>query len=230
MTQSLLEVCDLAKRYQDGHETHTIFEKLNFTLNSSSHAALVGPSGSGKSTLLNLIALLDRPTEGRIVFDGTDTGKISPAKREKLRKTEFGFVFQNHLLLPEFSLLENVMMPLLITGFSRSGAKSRANELLERLELSHRANAKPGKLSGGESQRGAICRALAKKPKLLLMDEPTGNLDPELAGKVMEGVLELAGEYGSSCLVVTHNMELANSLPEVYELVHHGLQKRQSDA
>jgi lipoprotein-releasing system ATP-binding protein len=174
--------------------------------------ALVAPSGTGKSTLLHVAGLLEPPDAGEVYIDGRATAAMDDAERTRLRREDIGFVYQFHHLLPEFTALENVVMPQLIRGLSRTAARGRAEELLGFLGLAERLDHRPGELSGGEQQRVAIARAVANAPRLLLADEPTGNLDPHTAGHVFSTLVALVRASGLGALIATHNMELAGRM------------------
>ena len=180
--------------------------------------ALLGQSGSGKSTLLQIAALLERPTSGHVVMNGINIRDMSEEKRTKIRRENLGFVYQFHNLLPEFSALENVMIPQLICGAKQKDAKQRAKNLLAQVELSHRIDKSPKTLSGGEQQRVAIARALANSPKLIIADEPTGNLDPQNAEIIFNLLLEIVHKNKTAVLLATHNVELAKKLSRTVEL------------
>ncbi|MFZ9449590.1 MAG: ABC transporter ATP-binding protein, partial [Alphaproteobacteria bacterium] len=180
--------------------------------------ALVGPSGAGKSTLLHVAGLLEAPDGGRVLVDGQDGGRLGDRDRTLLRRRALGFVYQFHHLLPEFSALENVIVPQMIAGRPRREAARRAAELLERVGLSARASHRPGRLSGGEQQRVAIVRAIANAPRVLLADEPTGNLDPGTASGVYEELVRLVRETGLAVLMATHNPELAARMDRIVRL------------
>ena len=182
--------------------------------------ALVGPSGAGKSTLLHVTGLLETPNSGRVIVGGQDCSGLDDGARTRMRRTEMGFVYQFHQLLPEFSAAENVAMPLLIQGVGRAAAMVRAKQLLGEMGLSDRLDHRPAQLSGGEQQRTAICRALATQPKLLLADEPTGNLDPDTSEYVFAGLLDLITSTGVAALIATHNVELAKRMHRVLRLDH----------
>ena len=187
-------------------------------LEPGSVTALVGQSGSGKSTMLHLLGLLDHPSAGRILYDGRELLKARDELIEAFRNREVGFVFQFHHLLPEFTATENVMMPSIIAGESMSGARDRARALLDRVGLSHRLDHAPGELSGGEQQRVALARALVLGPRLVLADEPTGNLDPETGASIHDLLLELNRELGTTLLVATHNLDLAGRMPRLLRI------------
>ena len=180
--------------------------------------ALGAPSGAGKSTLLHIAGLLDVPDEGRVRLDGREMGGLSDRARTEARRAEAGFVYQFHHLLPEFSALENVVIPQLANGVARAAAEARARELLEKVGVGARAGHRPAALSGGEQQRVAFCRALANAPKLLLADEPTGNLDPATSDQVFGVLMDLVRQTGLSALIATHNLELAARMDRVVRL------------
>jgi lipoprotein-releasing system ATP-binding protein len=180
--------------------------------------ALVGPSGAGKSTLLHIAGLLETPDAGRVLVNGADCAQLSDGERTRVRRREMGFVYQFHQLLPEFTALENVLMPQLIAGTARRRGQARAKELLVMLGLGHRLEHRPAQLSGGEQQRAAIARALANAPKLLLADEPTGNLDPHTSAHVFHELLELIRHSGVAALIATHNLALAKRMHRVLVL------------
>ena len=179
---------------------------------------LIGPSGSGKSSLLHAAGLLEKPTAGQVILDGVDGGTLSEASRTKLRLGLIGFVYQFHHLLPEFSAVDNVGLPLRIAGFSLADARARASELLTHLGLAQRLEHQPAQLSGGEQQRVAIARALANAPRLILADEPTGNLDPATSAHVFQSLFDLVRQQGVAALIATHNMELAGYMDRVFAL------------
>jgi len=187
---------------------------------------LIGPSGSGKSSLLHAAGLLERPNAGDIHLSGQDCSKLSEAQRTRARLTAIGFVYQFHHLLPEFSALENVALPARIAGKSWAEAKGRATDLLTQLGLAQRISHQPAQLSGGEQQRVALARALANKPRLLLADEPTGNLDPDTAEAVFQALYKLVREQGVAALIATHNMELARFMDRVFALRDGHLEQR----
>jgi len=206
---NVLKLTHIARSFGKGETKLEILKDINLEINAGEIVALVGPSGSGKSTLLHIAGLLDTPTAGTIEIGGENATKMSDAGRTKLRQKTVGFVYQSHLLLPDFNALENVMMPQLIAKIPKKEAQERAKELLNMVGLSHRLTHRAGQLSGGEQQRVAIARALANRPALLLADEPTGNLDPKTADEVFDTFLKIVRETGLSALLATHNPELA---------------------
>lgn len=213
-----LELMGVTKRYPQVGGTLNVLRGVELKIEPGEVVALIGPSGSGKSTLLHISGLLDRPNEGAVMIGGRDVGKLSDRARTALRRTEVGFVYQFHHLLPEFNAVENVMMPQRIAGRSRSEARAIALELLGRLGLANRAKHRPAQLSGGEQQRVAIARAVANQPRILLADEPTGNLDPETSGVVFDELLALARDEGLCALIATHNAELAARMDRTVEM------------
>ncbi|HIF26820.1 MAG TPA: ABC transporter ATP-binding protein [Porticoccaceae bacterium] len=215
MSKVLLDVKNLGRSFSQGGETIEIFKDLNMQIAEGEMVALVGPSGAGKSTLLHLIGLLDKPTKGEIFVDGHEAGKLNDLERTKLRRDFIGFVYQFHYLQPEFSALENVVLPQMIKGRSKSDANEFGKQLLETLGLGHRVSHRPARLSGGEQQRVAIARALANRPKLLLTDEPTGNLDPDTSEEVFEMLVDLVRGTGIGALIATHNMDLAARMDRI---------------
>jgi len=208
----------LVKDYQKGGRRLEVLRGVDMRLASGERVAIQGRSGSGKSTLLHVLGTLDRPTSGKIRFDGRDVFARPPAEIDALRNREVGFVFQFHHLLPDQDALHNVAIPALISGVSMREARDRAASLLERVHLSARSTHRPGELSGGEQQRVAIARALIQRPGLLLADEPTGNLDPGTAEEVLDLLLELNADMGTTLVVVTHSGELAARFPRRLEL------------
>jgi len=219
MTTPLLEVKKLNKSFiQPDKKTQAVITDLSFTLNKGNILAVTGVSGSGKSTLLHLIGSFDRPGSGEILFDNQNIYEFSPERLITYRNKEIGFLYQFHYLMPELTILENVTFPFLINRFDRSAADRKGIELLEKVGLKSKLMNMPHELSGGEKQRAAIARSLVNSPKLLLADEPTGNLDRKTGEKVFELFSELLHEDDSSAIVVTHNENLARQADQKLEL------------
>jgi lipoprotein-releasing system ATP-binding protein len=207
-----LFICAIERRYRQGEITLEILSGAELTVWPGESVALIGPSGAGKSTLLHIAGLLEQPDAGEVYVDGVATSKLSDAARTQIRRTEIGFVYQFHHLLPEFSALENVVLPQMIRGLTGSEARRRSIELLTYLGLTGRLDHRPSELSGGEQQRVAIARAVANAPRLLLADEPTGNLDPRTSDYVFGTLDELVRASGLATIVATHNMDLAKRM------------------
>ena len=214
----ILRLEDIRRHYVQGGEALEVLRGVNLSVRAGEVVALVGPSGSGKTTLLQIAGLLDVPSAGSITIAGENVTAVGDARRTQARRGQIGFVYQFHHLLPEFSALENIVLPQMIAGVSRGAAAEKARGLLAEMGLSARAAHRPGKLSGGEQQRVAIARALANAPKLLLADEPTGNLDPHIAGEVFAHLLEQARRHRLAALIATHNMELARRMDRILTL------------
>jgi lipoprotein-releasing system ATP-binding protein len=202
----------IERRYRQGAATLEILKGAELAVLPGQSVALIAPSGVGKSTLLHIAGLLEHPDAGEVYIDGTATSTLSDSERTRLRRTEIGFVYQFHHLLPEFSAVENVMLPQMIRGLSKKDARKRADELLGYLGLRERLEHRPAQLSGGEQQRVAIARAVANAPRVLLADEPTGNLDPKTANHVFQALGQLVRASGLAAVVATHNMELAQRM------------------
>lgn len=218
MSNVVLSSQSLSKQYRDGKRDVQVFEDINFELNKGEAVAIVGSSGSGKTTLLNLLAGLDKATTGAVEIEGQAWDALKDAKRSKLRNEKLGFVYQFHHLLPEFSAVENVMMPLLIAGEKSAKAKSIAAQLLSDVGLSERLDHRPAQLSGGERQRVAIARALAHDPACVLMDEPTGNLDETTSKEIQELIVRLKQEKNMAFLIVTHDEKMLSWMDRAYRL------------
>ena len=204
-----LRLAAVERRYTQGDNALEILRGADLALHAGEAVALIAPSGAGKSTLLHVAGLLERPDAGDVIVGGASTREMSDDGRTRLRRTTIGFVYQFHHLLPEFSARENIMLPQMIRGLERGEAGRRADELLAYLGLGERGRHRPGQLSGGEQQRVAIARAVANAPKVLLADEPTGNLDPKTAGHVFDTLMGLVRASGLAALVATHNLDLA---------------------
>ncbi|WP_177324924.1 lipoprotein-releasing ABC transporter ATP-binding protein LolD [Pseudomonas sp. GM84] len=216
--KAVLSCRNLGKSYDEGPESVQVLSGLNLELHAGERVAIVGSSGSGKSTLLNLLGGLDRPTQGSVWLAGEELSALGERARGLLRNRELGFVYQFHHLLPEFTAMENVCMPLLIGRTAIPEARERAGALLKRVGLSHRLNHKPAELSGGERQRVAIARALVNRPGLVMLDEPTGNLDHHTAQGIQELMQELSSASRTAFLVVTHDLNLARQMDRVLKL------------
>jgi lipoprotein-releasing system ATP-binding protein len=226
MSDSVLLCESLCRVYEDGGRTVTVLQGVELSLAAGEKIAVIGASGSGKSTLLNLLGGLDNPTSGRVLMAGQDLALLDEGALCQLRNKRLGFVYQFHHLLPEFDARENVGMPLLIGGMSRSEAWRKSSRMLDRVGMSHRLDHRPGQLSGGERQRVAIARALVASPDVVLMDEPTGNLDPHSAGQVLELIDEL-GKESAAFVVVTHDPSIAAQMNRTLELHDGRLRQRQ---
>lgn len=220
---AVLHCAGVCKTYRDGHRSVDVLSDVELELKPGERLAIIGSSGSGKSTLLNILGGLDAPSSGSVCLLGADVNALSEKKRCSLRNAELGFVYQFHHLLPEFTALENVAMPGMISGLSLSEAQVRAASVLEQVGIADRFEHKPGELSGGERQRVAIARALVMQPACVLMDEPTGNLDSKSADQVLALIDELSSEVAASFVVVTHDDKVAAHLDRILELKQGGL-------
>jgi lipoprotein-releasing system ATP-binding protein len=219
--QPILRLDNVWRSFKQGPREISVLQGASAELWPGQAVALVGPSGAGKSTLLHIAGLLEQPTRGRVILNGRDCAELSESDRTRLRRKSIGFVYQFHQLLPEFSALENVVIPQMILGRRRRDAEARARELLTGLGLGERVDHRPAELSGGEQQRTAICRGVANGPQLLLADEPTGNLDPHTSEFVFQELVELIRRQGVAALIATHNMDLARRMDRVLQ-VHEG--------
>ena len=208
-TRILLEMTEVQRHYMQGEQRVDVLRGASLALRAGELTALVGPSGCGKSTLLNIAGLLEKPTSGEVIVDGAPTARLGQRSCGRLRRSHIGFVFQFHRLLAEFSAIENVMIPQMLNGLTRAAAYDRAEQLLAMVGLGNRHDHRPGTLSGGEQQRVAVARALANAPRILLADEPTGNLDPETADEVFEHIANIVHATDTAALIVTHNHGLA---------------------
>jgi lipoprotein-releasing system ATP-binding protein len=217
----VLKLENITRHYREGEGQLEVFSGLFLSLKPGEIVALVGPSGSGKSSLLHIAGLLEAPTSGEIFIQGDAMSKLADAERTRVRRETIGFVYQAHHLLPEFDALENVVLPQMIAGKSRADAMKEGERLLGVLGLGKRLTHRPSQLSGGEQQRVAIARALANKPRLLLADEPTGNLDPRTSGGVFDALIAITRAEGLAALIATHNFELASRMDRAL-LLHQG--------
>jgi len=216
--EKILELKNIHKNFRLGENDIEVLDGIEISILQGETFAIVGPSGSGKTTLLQIIGLLDSPTRGELYVRGESSENLNDKSKSRLRNEFFGFIYQFHHLLNEFTALENAMMPLLIRNQTTKEARAKAEDLLIRIGLEHRINHKPHELSGGECQRVAVARALVTSPSLILADEPTGNLDPETADRVFDSFLDLNRSLNTSLIMVTHNQELAKRMDKVYEL------------
>jgi lipoprotein-releasing system ATP-binding protein len=216
--EPVLSLRDLHRTYRSGDRLLHVLDGAELDLKAGEIVGLVGPSGSGKSSLLHAAGLLERPTSGRVLVEGRDCTDLSDALRTRVRLATIGFVYQAHHLSPEFSAVENVMLPQLMAGRSPAAARARAADLLSDLGLAERLEHQPAQLSGGEQQRVAVARALANRPRILLADEPTGNLDPETSASVFESLKSMVRGQQAAALIATHNLELASRMDRVLTL------------
>ncbi len=229
MNDTVVSCRQLSKSYHDGNMSVDVLRSIDFTINKGDRVAIVGPSGSGKSTLLHLLGGLDKPTAGRVFQQGIDWQALSEKRRCKLRNQQLGFIYQFHHLLPEFSAVENVAMPLLLAGVSIAAAHQQAEDILKQVGLAARTQHKPSQLSGGERQRVAIARALVHQPACVFADEPTGNLDHATAVKVFDLMLNLNAEFNTALIIVTHDRQLAERMDKIMVLQEGSLLSENGD-
>ena len=230
MSSPVLSLRGVTRTYTTGQGDLTVLKGVDLDIFPGELVGLIGPSGSGKSSLLHAAGLLERPTSGEVRIDGEDVGALDERARTRLRLSRVGFVYQFHHLLPEFDARDNVALPMRIAGYSLDQARARAEEALGALGLSGRTLHQPAQMSGGEQQRVALARALANRPRLLLADEPTGNLDPATSQTVFEALQKLVKETGVAALIATHNMELAGHMDRVFALKDGHLEERQAES
>ena len=230
MSSPVLSLRGVTRTYTTGQGDLTVLKGVDLDIFPGELVGLIGPSGSGKSSLLHAAGLLERPTSGEVRIDGEDVGTLDERARTRLRLRSVGFVYQFHHLLPEFDARDNVALPMRIAGYSLEQARARAEEALGALGLSERTLHQPAQMSGGEQQRVALARALANRPRLLLADEPTGNLDPATSQTVFEALQKLVKETGVAALIATHNMELAGHMDRVFALKDGHLEERQAQS
>lgn len=218
---NVLTLSGITKTYNPGKPTEvSVLKGVDLSVDQGEIIGLIAPSGAGKSTLLHIAGLLDSPDSGSVMISGQEMSGQSDRRRTTARRRDVGFIYQFHHLLPEFSAAENVVLPQMAEGVAKAVAMQRAQDLLSRVGLSERADHRPAELSGGEQQRVAFCRALANSPKLLLADEPTGNLDPETSDRVFNRLIELVRDTGLSAVIATHNIELAKRMDRIIRLEH----------
>ena len=218
MNNLLFKCSKICKNFYQGEGVVEVLKDIDFSLEKSSSVAITGPSGSGKTTLLNVLSGLDSPTSGEIIFNKNDIDNLNEKEKALMRNKEIGFVYQFHHLLPEFSALENVSLPMLISGIPSEEALEKSNYLLKRINLNNRVNHKPSELSGGERQRVAVARALSNSPSCLIMDEPTGDLDTYNALNTVETILELSQELKVSLIIATHDVSLSSKMDRIFSL------------
>lgn len=215
---AVLELRDIVRQYKSEAGILRVLDGANLTLNPGELVGLVGPSGSGKSTLLHTAGLLEKPEDGKVFLEGEDCIALNDSGRTRLRREKLGFVYQFHHLLPEFNARDNVAMPLMVGGVKRRAAREKADALLAEMGLAERTKHQPGQMSGGEQQRVAIARALVNDPRLVIADEPTGNLDPATTERVFQSLIRMARSEGAAVLVATHNMALTQHMDRVLTL------------
>ncbi|WP_428149624.1 ABC transporter ATP-binding protein [Brevundimonas sp.] len=230
MNSPVLSLRGVTRTYETAQGGLTVLKGVDLDIMPGELVGLIGPSGSGKSSLLHAAGLLERPTSGEVRIDGEDVGQLDERARTRLRLSRVGFVYQFHHLLPEFDARDNVALPMRIAGYSLDQARARAEEALSALGLAERTLHQPAQMSGGEQQRVALARALANRPRLLLADEPTGNLDPATSQTVFEALQKLVKDTGVAALIATHNMELAGHMDRVFALKDGHLEERQAES
>ena len=218
MNKSIFKCSNISKTFTQGKNKVEVLKNINFSLDKSSRVAIIGPSGSGKTTFLNILTGLDTPSGGKVLYKDRDLNKVDEKEKALIRNKEIGFVYQFHHLLPEFTALENISLPMLISGLSKDKAHKKSLDLLRRVNLDHRANHKPSELSGGERQRAAVARSLSNSPSCLIMDEPTGDLDSNNARLVTDVILELVQEFNVSLVIATHDNSLSSKMDKTFEL------------
>ena len=218
MNKPIFKCSDISKTFTQGKNKVEVLKGINFSLDKSSRVAIIGPSGSGKTTFLNILTGLDTPSEGKVFYNNEDLNKLDEKQKAIMRNKEIGFVYQFHHLLPEFTAIENIALPILIGGLTKNKAYAKSLDLLKRVNLENRANHKPSELSGGERQRVAVARSLSNSPACLIMDEPTGDLDSNNARLISDVILELVEEFKISLVIATHDTSLSRRMDKIFEL------------
>ena len=218
MSDLIFKCSNISKSFDQGNKTVEVLKNIDFTLEQSTSVSIVGPSGSGKTTFLNVLSGLDSPSTGKVFYKEKDIHNLNDKERASIRNKEIGFVYQFHHLLPEFTALENVSLPMLISGLKMEEAIEKSSRLLKKVNLENRMDHKPSELSGGERQRVAVARSLSNSPSCLIMDEPTGDLDAHNALKVSNTILELSDEFNISLIIATHDVSLSSRTKKIFNL------------
>jgi len=218
MSELIFKCSNISKSFYQGNKTVEVLKNIDFTLEQSTSVSIVGPSGSGKTTFLNVLSGLDSPSAGKVFYKEKDINNLNDKERASIRNKEIGFVYQFHHLLPEFTALENVSLPMLISGLNMEEANEKSSRLLKKVNLENRMDHKPSELSGGERQRVAVARSLSNSPSCLIMDEPTGDLDAYNALKVSNTILELSDEFNISLIIATHDVSLSSRTKKIFNL------------
>ncbi|MCS5548906.1 MAG: ABC transporter ATP-binding protein [SAR86 cluster bacterium] len=218
MSELIFKCSNISKSFDQGNKTVEVLKNIDFTLEQSTSVSIVGPSGSGKTTFLNVLSGLDSPSAGKVFYKEKDINNLNDKERASIRNKEIGFVYQFHHLLPEFTALENVSLPMLISGLNMEEANEKSSRLLKKVNLENRMDHKPSELSGGERQRVAVARSLSNSPSCLIMDEPTGDLDAYNALKVSNTILELSDEFNISLIIATHDVSLSSRTKKIFNL------------
>ena len=218
MSELIFKCSNISKSFDQGNKTVEVLKNIDFTLEQSTSVSIVGPSGSGKTTFLNVLSGLDSPSAGKVFYKEKDINNLNDKERASIRNKEIGFVYQFHHLLPEFTALENVSLPMLISGLKTEEANEKSSRLLKKVNLENRMDHKPSELSGGERQRVAVARSLSNSPSCLIMDEPTGDLDAYNALKVSNTILELSDEFNISLIIATHDVSLSSRTKKIFNL------------
>ena len=218
MSKLIFKCSNISKSFYQGNKTVEVLKNIDFTLEQSTSVSIVGPSGSGKTTFLNVLSGLDRPSAGKVFYKEKDINNLNDKERASIRNKEIGFVYQFHHLLPEFTALENVSLPMLISGLNMEEANEKSSRLLKKVNLENRMDHKPSELSGGERQRVAVARSLSNSPSCLIMDEPTGDLDAYNALKVSNTIFELSDEFNISLIIATHDVSLSSRTKKIFNL------------